>query len=382
MGWMIPVIPEKSPIPKPNYRRWIILLLSMLTLNGILGLFALNVTTYGDMLIYGILPALFLWLCLMGVMINRYEQSIASCLACNIEKEQVKKHWQQWSQKQLAIVGNIIYTPDGEGVDSLLGPLEDIPAYPRKARPLSFTFRNSLSAITSDIHQNLERQYPNYRNHLHTIYILLPESKECETAKQFILLQWDLVPEIARSIECIESLYDNENFDGLVLVICLQNWQGNITEKYSELVSAQLISSYSFAKRHSIPVIAGMGRIMVLEPEGLEYSLNSLFEYNRLNKKNLQHVWVSNVNNEIVENIIQYATLYEWELPRRQPLHSIDYSFGPGGELAFPLSLAILSEATRKTGKEQLVICQVSQQIQSKRLCLITQGHYFEREGT
>ncbi|MFC6123510.1 hypothetical protein ACFPZP_20900 [Citrobacter bitternis] len=121
---------------------------------------------------------------------------------------------------------------------------------------------------------------------------------------------------------------------------------------------------------------------MVLEPEGLEYSLNSLFEYNRLNKKNLQHVWVSNVNNEIVENIIQYATQYEWELPRRQPLHSIDYSFGPGGELAFPLSLAILSEATRKTGKEQLVICQASQQIQSKRLCLITQGHYFEREGT
>jgi hypothetical protein len=60
----------KSPIPKPNYRRWIILLLSMLTLNGILGLFALNVATYGDMLIYGILPALFLWLCLMGVMIN------------------------------------------------------------------------------------------------------------------------------------------------------------------------------------------------------------------------------------------------------------------------------------------------------------------------
>jgi hypothetical protein len=51
---------------------------------------------------------------------------------------------------------------------------------------------------------------------------------------------------------------------------------GDITEKYSELVSAQLISSYSFAKRHAIPVIAGMGRIMVLEPEGLEYSLNSL----------------------------------------------------------------------------------------------------------
>ncbi|WP_353056324.1 hypothetical protein [Klebsiella pneumoniae] len=48
--------------------------------------------------------------------------------------------------------------------------------------------------------------------------------------------------------------------------------------------------------------------------------------------------------------------------------------------LAFPLSLAILTEATRETSKEQLVICQKSQEIETKWLCLITPGHYFERE--
>ncbi|HDZ0685757.1 hypothetical protein AZ032_003389, partial [Klebsiella pneumoniae] len=113
---------------------------------------------------------------------------------------------------------------------------------------------------------------------------------------------------------------------------------------------------------------------------GLESNLNTLVEYNQLNKNKLQHIWVSNINNELIENIMQYANQYEWELPRRQPLHMIDHSFGPGSELAFPLSLAILTEATRKTSKEQLVICQKSQEIETKWLCLITPGHYFERE--
>ncbi len=89
---------------------------------------------------------------------------------------------------------------------------------------------------------------------------------------------------------------------------------------------------------------------MTLEPEGLESNLNTLVEYNQLNKNKLQHIWVSNINNELIENIMQYANQYEWELPRRQPLHMIDHSFGPL-ELAFPLSLAILTEATRKRAK-------------------------------
>ncbi|MDS7745692.1 hypothetical protein NXH39_31100, partial [Klebsiella pneumoniae] len=80
---------------------------------------------------------------------------------------------------------------------------------------------------TSNIHQNLEHQYTGYRNYLQTIYILQSKNKECKTIEQAVLSQWDLVPETVNSIECIESFYDNENFDGLVLVICLQRWSGD-----------------------------------------------------------------------------------------------------------------------------------------------------------
>lgn len=76
--------------------------------------------------------------------------------------------------------------------------------------------------------------------------------------RQAIFHQWDLVPERTNTLNQIQSLYD-ERFDGLILVVCLQNWPENKPEDTSELVSAQLISSSSFVRQHQIPVIAGLG---------------------------------------------------------------------------------------------------------------------------
>lgn len=115
--------------------------------------------------------------------------------------------------------------------------------------------------------------------------------------RQAIFHQWDLVPERTNTLNQIQSLYD-ERFDGLILVVCLQNWPENKPEDTSELVSAQLISSSSFVRQHQIPVIAGLGRVMPLEPEELEHNLDVLFEYNQLDNKQLQHVRVSGLDEE------------------------------------------------------------------------------------
>lgn len=42
------------------------------------------------------------------------------------ERQQVKQLWQHWSQKQLAIVGNVLFTPEEKGMSVLLGPQEEI----------------------------------------------------------------------------------------------------------------------------------------------------------------------------------------------------------------------------------------------------------------
>lgn len=105
MGWPVPDIPERKMLPEPVYRRWIILLISMLTVGTLFILSVWNSATYWDIFIYGVLPMLFLWLCLFGIALNKYEQSVAACISWESERQQVKQLWQHWSQKQLAIVG-------------------------------------------------------------------------------------------------------------------------------------------------------------------------------------------------------------------------------------------------------------------------------------
>jgi hypothetical protein len=106
MGWKIPDIPDKKKRPNPTIdcgayclSRWQLL--------ASFSLFTLNVTSYFEVMIYGILPVGLLWMCFMGVSINRYQQSLNDVLIWN-RKEITKKHWQRWSRRQLAIVGNVI----------------------------------------------------------------------------------------------------------------------------------------------------------------------------------------------------------------------------------------------------------------------------------
>ncbi|EGP3650166.1 hypothetical protein IZU42_000604, partial [Escherichia coli] len=269
----------------------------------------------------------------------------------------------------------VLFTPEEKGMSVLLGPQEEIPTYPKKARPLFSASRYSLSSIFNDIHQQLTQQFPDYRHYLHTIYVLQTEKWRGETVRLAIFHQWDLVPERISTLDQIQSLYD-EDFDGLILVICLQNWPENKPENTSELVSAQLISSSSFVLQHQIPVIAGLGRVMPLDPEELEHNLDVLFEYNQLDNKQLQHVWVSGLDEGTIENLMQYAEQHQLSLPKKRPLHMIDHSFGPTGEFIFPVSLAMLSEAAKETEQNQLIIYQSAQYAQKKSLCLITRKLY------
>lgn len=373
MGWPIPDIPSHYVVAKPLFWFWFMVLLLMLVVGTLFSLLIFNVTTYVQALLYGALPALLLWFCLFGIVLNRYEQSVAGSVSWDAETKQTKKHWQHWSRRQLAIVGNVLLSPEEHGMDDLLGDIADIPAYPEKARPL-FGSPQTLSTLLNNIDQQLEQQHPHYRQFLQTIYVLAANNATGISIEKSVFEQWDLVSDSIDSIEDIQSLYDAENNNGLFLMLCFQHWSGGESRQYSELISAQLMASTVFARQHAMPVIAGLGRIMPLEAKKLGHDLEMLFEYNQLNKQKLQYVWLSGAVEKTPVEIMQYAEQHQWPLPVKKPLYSIDYSFGPAGGLIFPLSLAMLSEAARKTGKDQLIIYQTPQQ--TGTLCLISQELY------
>jgi len=220
------------------------------------------------------------------------------------------------------------------------------------------------------IDKQLEQQYPGYRKYLHTVYVLQPSGCDKNNVSQAIISQWDLLPEVNCSVECIEKIHDNVDFDGLILVLSFQCWLTGIPKQSSEMVSAQLISSSTFSRRHDIPILAGLGRVMPVDNKNLEKDLDMLFEYNQIDKRDLRYVWLSGIPADGTSKLMQYADRHQWQLPAKHPFYLIDFSFGPPGEMTFPVSLALLVDAAQKTEANQLLIIQSS--TQSGLLCLIT----------
>lgn len=371
--WPIPKVPEKSTIASLSYKRWGIVLISILMVCSVFGFSLWGTEAYTKIVFFLLLPAFFIWLCIFGAALNRYEQSRSALSAWKEETDRTKALWQHWSRQQLSVVGNVILTPEDKGVESLLGPLSDIPAYPDKVRPLSHSW-GSLRVLSDMIDKQLEQQYPGYRKYLHTVYVLQPSGWDKNNVSQIILSQWDLLPEVSYSVECIEKFHDNVNFDGLILVLSFQCWLSGIPKQSSEMVSAQLISSPIFSRQHAVPVLAGLGRVMPMDNDNIEKDLEMFFEYNRIDKRDLRHVWLSGIPADVTSKLMQYADRYQWKLSVKHPFYLIDFSFGPPGEMAFPVSLALLVDAAQKTEANQLLIIQASPQ--SRLLCLITRKHY------
>jgi len=371
--WPIPKVPEKSTIASLSYKKWAVALASILIVCAVLGFSFLGAEAYREVVFRLLLPAFLIWLCLFGAALNRYEQSSIARSAWKEETDRTEALWQHWSRQQLSVVGNVIITPEEKGAESLLGPLSDIPAYPDKIRSLSLSW-DSLHVLSDRIDKQLEQQYPGYRKYLHTVYVLQPSGWDKNHVSQTILSQWDLLPEVNYSVDCIERFHENVDFDGLILVLSFQCWLTGIPKQSSEMVSAQLISSSIFARRHVIPVLAGLGRVMPVDNENLEKDLDMLFEYNRIDKRDLRHVWLSGIPADITSKLMQYADRHHWQLPAKHPFYLIDFSFGPPGEMAFPVSLALLVDAAQKTEANQLLIIQASPQ--STLLCLITRKLY------
>lgn len=373
MAWSIPDIPEKKPLPEPKYGFWMIILILMLITGSTLSIWGLEVKSYTKILFYGVLPAFFVWVCLVGIVLNRYEQSLLASRAWNLQTVRTKDEWRRWSRRQLAVVGNVLFSPEEKGMEALLAALDKVPAYPKKARPL-FDSSHSFASLIKDIDQELERQCPGYRHFLHSIYSFQAPDRFDEFRHNSIYQQWDLAPTPVYSTEFISSFYDEENADGLILILCLQDWPTRSVEQSSEFVSAQLIAPPTFARQHSLPVIAGITRMMPLEVGKLINELEMVFEYIQPDKQSLEYVWLWGAAEKTSEVIMQYATRHQWSLPEKRPLHSIDLSFGPPGEMALPLSLAMLVEAANKTDKDQLLVNQTLEQ--TGKLCLITRELY------
>lgn len=109
---------------------------------------------------------------------------------------------------------------------------------------------------------------------------------------------------------------------------------------------------------------------MPLTPNNLPNDLDMLFEYNTLNVNDVEHVWLSGDTENTSMAVSIYAESHQWLLPKKKPVHYIDLTFGPPGDLSFGVSLSMMVEAAKSVSRNQLIIYQKPQS--SGWLCLIT----------
>ncbi|KHE01700.1 hypothetical protein [Pantoea stewartii] len=364
MSWPVPDIKKKQSLPRPDFKKWGRGFLMMLVAGIALNLFIGRETRYEHVFLYGALPAFFLWLCLFGSAWHRYEQSINNALLWNNETERTKSHWKRWCMKQWLIVGNIVMAPEEQGVKVLLGNYADIPAFPKKARPLSYAI-SDLPNRLKYVDEQLEKQCSGYRNSLYSVKVLITDRRREEQISLAVNDQWDLYPEYVDSFEEIQSAVQQ---NGIVLLLCLQDWQEGEAEKFSEFISGQLIAPPSLVEQCKLTVLAGLGR--VLSSNDVMKELDILFEYNSVDYNDLFHVWLAGIDGKNRTKIAQYADAQQWKLPPKQPCYSLDHTFGPNGPLSFPVYIALMVDAAVHTGEMQLLIFQQKEGVYS--LCLIT----------
>ncbi|WBW62670.1 hypothetical protein [Klebsiella electrica] len=364
MSWPVPDIPKKQYLPRPDFKKWGVIFFMMLATGVALSLFVGRETSYGNVILYAALPAFFLWLCFFGAAWHRYEQSINNALLWNNETERTKLHWKRWCMRQWLIVGNVVMTPEKQGVSVLLGSYADIPAYPKKARPLSVVF-SDLSGRLQYMDEQLEKQYSGYRNSLYSVKVLLADLYHEEKVSLAVYEQWDLYPEYINSIEEVQSEVQQ---NGVILLLCLQDWLDGDVSNYSEFISGQLIAPPSLVYQSKLTVLAGLGR--VLSSNNLIKDLDILFEYNSVDHINFHHVWLTGMDGDDRMTIVKYADMRQWKLPPKQPCHSLDHTFGPPGPLSFSVYTSLMVDAAVHTGEIQLLVSRHKENAYS--LCLIT----------
>lgn len=362
MGWPISGLTE---YPQPKWLiwwRWGLLLLIFIA------------TAFGITLYFGswqadnerlfwlcslLLPA-FIWLIGLAVRINYYlvEARIREAWE-RTERENIAG-WQTWSRMQLPVLAQALLTPEEKGIALLMGDPKNIPAFPKKSRPLHVSSPNgaqSAGAFLEQIHQQLEDSYPDYRRNLATIYIspLLFTDKALTEA---IYHQWDLYPQQTESYADLMAELFASPPDLPVMMLSSQYWKNGHKQQYSEMVSAQVVSSSQFIQQMNIKPVVWMGRIMRSAASTLNDDLQQLFSFNRLSTQDPLGIWLSGIDKQNTATLATFAYQRQLSLNPDNPFHLLDLSFAGAGPETGGTLPTVAGTAARMTGALQLSLCQ------------------------
>jgi len=357
VGWPIPVFVEKPYPSSPKVWFWFLFFVVVQIIAVGIGIFILNYENPRKIVGFCVIPAILFYLLLYLFVGLKYVGSFYLVRYWNNKIDtEVIPEWKAWGQKKKTIIGNFLISPEEKGLLSFFK--NDTPWFPEQSRPLFFE-RSSVEELFYSVQENLEEQCPDWEKYLKHIYLVLPENINDETRNLYKAAVYSVWPNINMQFQSAQDyfsdIYQQEQQE-LTLVLGVQLWNDLDHElRYSEFVTAQLITDIEYAQQKKMPIIAQLGRLMSITAFSLTQDMQEIFEYGGVEKKTLDQIWLSNEAQNLTAEVTKLAI--DNQFPQNtKSLQYVDNVLGKTGYLGYLVSLALAIDKTKESQSSQFIV--------------------------
>jgi hypothetical protein len=362
MGWPIHVGEPVQPEARPSWKRWALLFVG---LAGVGAAWAVWSWPHGKPVdlrfwLRAAVTPLLVGCVLLGLRLNRYEQSVAASVAHDEATGQTKHKWQQWAQQALTVTACASITPERDLVAAMSSVPPVATASPHKGRkfhdwpddgktdPLQWAFEQ--------LARRLDQVRPDWHGCVRSVHVqgdFEPERIESAWRGALAVVQRPSLAPVARfDVRDWENMFDEPDARPR-LFVGVQAWSFSREPlDFSELAVALLVSGSSATGSVATPA-AWIGRPMPTSTEMLDADLAMLLNYSEIDPGTIGRVWFTGVPPDFPGTMKLSASLSHGSTGVSSYL--IDHYLGPAHIAQYWFALAAASEI-QANGNPQLVI--------------------------
>ena len=300
---------------------------------------------------------------LLGLWINRYDQSVAASVANEEATENTRLQWQQWAQRALRVVACAAITPECALVAAMTSVPPTAAASPHKGR----TFHgwpdgdkiDPLQWALEQLARQLDEIHPNWSTQVQSIHVQADaDAAHIERAWQDAQSVWTQRPSTANVVPLVagdwNDMFDEPNASPR-LFVAVQTWPSSREPRdFSELAVALLVSGDHYPNHSLATPALRIGRPMATSAETLDADLAMLFDYAGADRTNVAGIWLTGISADASGAMSNMLSPSEAEAV---PSYPVDHYLARAHTAQYWFGLVAAAEACRQgNGNPQLAI--------------------------
>lgn len=365
MGWPIKTGGTIEPGARPSWKLWALLLGCLAAAGAAWAVWSWPKGKPVDMRFWlrAAITPLLAGCVLLGLRINRHEQSIAASVANEEATEKTKAEWRQWAQRALNVIACAAVTPERDCVVSMTSTPPTAIASPHEGRkfhnwqddgktePLQWAFEQLMRGLDSAL--------PNWHGCVRSIHVQAEfemASIECAWRDAAFAQERALPVPVRFDANDWERMFDEPDA-GPQLFVAVQAWPASREPRqFSELAVALLVSGKDAKGVNSVPT-ALIGRPMPLTDDTLDTDLAMLCDYCEVESSAMSSAWLTGVPSDFSGTLTQ--AMSRSDDSEDFVSYPIDHCLGPAHIAQYWFALAAAAQSQRSR-PPQLTVARVA----------------------